>query len=141
MSPVARCKVEGCQWQQFREEFDDAVKLLQRHEQLRHPEQYGAATNGPAVPEGVHQLATVDWWTQAIDAIASYQPGARFTIYEACSHLGEPPTSNGWQSLARDAHHLGLVRDVGGVNSKRPGTKGSKTTLWERTDMQHRRPA
>lgn len=136
--PVARCFINGCAWEQYREDAGEAAKLREHHELLRHPDVYGAATNQPP-PEHVTQLADVDWWTQAIDAIASYQPGARFTIYEACAHLGEPPKANGWQQLARDAHHLGLVEDVGGVNSKRPGTKGSKTTLWERTGKTHGR--
>lgn len=136
--PLARCLIDGCSWEQFREDLDDAVKMRERHEMLRHPDIYGVTTN-QAPPERVTQLADVDWWTQAIDAIAAQPAGSKFTLYEVCAHLDEPPRSNGWQQLARDAHHLGLVEDVGGVNSKRPGTKGSKTTLWERTEKSHGR--
>src|SRR4051812_3966543 len=96
---IARCKVEGCTWQQERATMEDAMTLLRHHHMLRHPDVSGVTT--VEVPP-VQQLADVDWWTQAIDAIASYQPGARFTIYEACAHLGEPPKANGWQQLARD---------------------------------------
>lgn len=131
---ITRCFINGCQWEQYRDNPEDARKLREHHEMLRHPDVYGAATNQPLQTDPIRQLADVDWWTQAIDAIASYQPGARFTIYEACAHLDEPPTAGGWAQLARDAKHLDLIRDVGGVNSKRPGTKGSKTTLWERTE-------
>ena len=136
MSPVARCFINGCQWEQYRDDAEAARKAREHHEMLRHPDVYGAATNQPP-PEQVHQLADVDWWTQAIDAIASYQPGARFTIYEACSHLGEPPNANGWQNLTRDAKHLGLIVKVGGAESKRPGTRQSMTGLWERTEQAH----
>lgn len=139
MTHIIRCTIDGCQWQQVRETLDDAVRLRQRHEQLRHPDIYGAATNDPLPTPEHMQLATVDWWTRAIDVIAALPAGSRFTLYEACAHLDEPPTANGWQRLARDVHHMGLVEDVGGVNSKRPGTKGSKTTLWRRTAAQHGR--
>ena len=39
--PVARCFIDGCQWQQLREDLDDAIKLRENHERLRHPEVYG----------------------------------------------------------------------------------------------------
>lgn len=131
--PVVSCSINGCQWQQERERLSDAIKLRDTHERLRHPDTYGAATNQPFNHPPVEQLSSVDWHTRGMDAIAAQPAGRRFTIYEVCAHLDEPPMSNGWQQLARDAHHMGLVEDVGGVNSKRPKTKGSKTTLWQRT--------
>lgn len=131
--PVASCTINGCQWSQERANLADAIKLRDAHERLRHPDVYGAATNQPLELPPVAQLTSVDWHTRGLEAIAAQPARRRFTLYEVCGHLGDPPTSNGWQNLARDAHHLGLVEDVGGANSKRPGTKGSKTTLWERT--------
>jgi hypothetical protein len=130
---IARCKVDGCSWEQYRDTETAALTLLRHHEAFRHPDIYGAETN-QAPPERVVQLADVDWWTQAIDAIAAQPAKRRFTIYEVCAHLDEPPTGNGWQNLTRDAHHLGLIEKVGGVESKRPGTRQSMTGLWERTE-------
>lgn len=132
--PVAKCFIDGCQWQQHRDDLDDAVRLRDHHERLRHPDVYGVATNR-IVDGTVEQLADVDWWTRAIDAIAAQPAGRRFTLYEVCGHLGEPPTVNGWQNLPRDAKHLGLIVKVAGVESKRPGTRQSMTGLWERTEV------
>lgn len=76
-------------------------------------------------------VAGHDWWARAIDAIAAQPAGSRFTIYDVCKDLPEPP--KGWANLAKDAEHIGLIRKVGGAESKRPGTKGSMTGLWQRT--------
>jgi len=134
---LAKCKVEGCAWQQTRDTLAAALKLREHHEALRHPDVYGVSTNQAPDYDPVEQLSTVDWWTRGIDAIAAQPARRRFTLYEVCAHLGEPPNSNGWQNLAKDAKHLGLIVKVGGVESKRPGTRQSMTGLWERTEAAH----
>lgn len=131
--PTARCLIGDCQWEQWRDTRDAALALREQHERLRHPDVYGEATNQPREP--VQQLVDVDWWTSAIDAISAQPAGRRFTLYQVCSHLGEPPHVNGWQNLVKDAKHLGLIVKVGGAESQRPGTRQSMTGLWERTEV------
>lgn len=96
------------------------------------------------VPQPVTQLAHVDWWTSAIDAIArlareSMRTGEPFTVFEVARYgVGEPiNTRTDWGKLTRDAAHQGLIehaKDAAGhelsTRSARPATKGSLVALW-----------
>jgi hypothetical protein len=130
--PMATCP--DCPvWQVPCEDEEKKAATEHRHDVHAHPMREPRPI--PVVPTRPVSavVATAGWWQQAIDAIADQPAGARFTIYEVCGHLGEPPNANGWQNLARDAEHIGLIRKIGGTESKRPGTKGSMTGLWQRT--------
>lgn len=137
---VASCGL--CPWQILVFTDEEKQRKETTHTEQRHPEHVPTGT----VERPVQQIATVDWWNRAIDAIASQPPGSVGTLYEWCAHVPEPlnPKSQ-WGQLARDAEHLSLIKHVGYTQSKRPETKGSATGMWERTHVQpprhERRPA
>jgi len=122
-------------WQVLVHDEAEKARKENRHDTYAHPMRppREIPTVEPVVCPVSAVVATAGWWQQAIDAIADQPAGARFTLYEVCKHLPEPPNANGWQNLARDAEHIGLIRKIGGTESKRPGTKGSMTSLWQRT--------
>lgn len=131
---IAKCA--QCQWNLPFDSETAADAALNRHLPRCPKKPAQPAVETPPVQwEAPTQLVSVTWWSRAIDRIAEQPAGSRFTLYEICADLDEPPSSNGWQSLARDAHHIGLIEPKGGVPSKRPGTRRSMTTLWQRTAL------
>lgn len=132
--PLASC--EDCpDWQVTCDDDAHKARVEYRHDLRVHPSRppREIPLTEPTTRPVSAVVASAGWWQQAIDAIADQSAGTKFTIYEVCEHLPEPPNANGWQNLARDAEHIGLIRKIGGTESKRPGTKGSMTGLWQRT--------
>lgn len=112
---------EGCDW-------------LWQHELEKHRGQPASA---------LHQLPTVEWHTQAMQAIrALAMKGEPFVISQVIE-FGVPDAPNprtDWSRVQKEAENLGWIEQTGRLGrSVRPTTKGSPVAEWRGTYAATRR--
>lgn len=105
--------------------------------------QHNAEKHRGITPTPIHQLPTVDWHSQALQAIRALATKGEPFVISQVIEFGVPDAPNprtDWSRVQKEAENLGWIEQTGRLGrSVRPTTKGSPVAEWRGTYAMTRR--